>query len=71
MLRAIAVVMIFLWMLGLGAGDALGSFIHLFYVAALALLVVSVSLEVMLNRKLRRGSRGSAQPRIGEKLIWW
>jgi hypothetical protein len=57
MLWAIAVVMIMLWMLGLGTGFTMGSFIHLFYAAAVVLLVVSLSQEIVINRKLRPTSR--------------
>lgn len=57
MLWTIAVVLIILWMLGLGTGFTMGSFIHILYVAAIALLVVSLSQEVMINRKLRDASR--------------
>ena len=57
MLWSIAVVLIILWMLGMGAGFTMGSFIHLLYVAAVALLVVSLSQEVIINRKLRHVSR--------------
>lgn len=52
-----AVVLIFLWMVGMVTGFTMGSFIHLFYVVAVVLLVVSIHLEVMLNRKLKRGLR--------------
>jgi hypothetical protein len=47
MLWTIAVVQIILWMLGLGTGFTMGSFIHVLYAAAVALLVVSFSQEVM------------------------
>ena len=57
MLWMIAVVLIILWMLGLGIGFTMGSFIHILYVAAVALLLVSLNQEVMINRKLRHLSR--------------
>jgi hypothetical protein len=57
MLWTIAVVLVILWMLGLGTGFTMGSFIHILYAAAVALLVVSLSQEVMINRKLRHVSR--------------
>ena len=57
MLWTIAVVLIMLWMLGMGSGFTLGSFIHILYAAAVALLVVSLSQEVIINRKLRHVSR--------------
>jgi hypothetical protein len=53
MLGTIAVVMIILWMLGLVTGLTESPFIHIFFVAAVALLVVSLSQEVMINQKLR------------------
>ena len=53
MLWTIAVVLIILWMLGLVTGFTMGSFIHIIFVAAVALLVVSLSQEVMINQKLR------------------
>ncbi|MHB8907459.1 MAG: lmo0937 family membrane protein [Syntrophales bacterium] len=57
MLWAIAVVLIILWMLGLAIDFTMGSFIHILFAAAAALLVVSLSQEVMINRKLRHVSR--------------
>jgi len=57
MLWAIAVVLIILWMLGLGGDFMLGSFIHLLFAAAVVLLVVSLSQEVVIDRRLRRTSR--------------
>jgi hypothetical protein len=57
MLWTIAVVLIILWMLGMGTGFTMGSFIHLLYAAAVALLVISLSQEVIINRKLRHVSR--------------
>jgi len=44
-------------MLALGTGFTMGLFIHILYVAAVALLVVGLNQEVMINRKLRRVSR--------------
>ena len=54
MFWTIAVGLIVLWMLGLATGFTLGSLIHLLYVAAVGLLVVSLSQEVVINRKLKR-----------------
>ena len=72
MLWTIAVVLIILWMLGLVTGFTLGSFIHIIFVAAVALLVVSLSQEVMINQKLRHvlRSRGPkpASKRRHERL---
>lgn len=53
MLWTIAVGLIILWLLGLGTGFTMGAFIHVLYVAAVALLVISLSQEVTINRKLR------------------
>ena len=53
MLWTISVVLIILWILGLGTGFTMGSFIHILFAAAVALLLVSLSQEAMLNRKLR------------------
>jgi uncharacterized protein (DUF58 family) len=63
MLWTIAVVLVILWLLGLVSGYTMGSFIHILFVAAVALLVVSLSQEVMINRKLRHvlHSRGPNQ----------
>jgi hypothetical protein len=58
MLWTIAVILIVLWMLGLGIGEGMDSFIHVLYAAAVALLVVSLSQEVVLDRKLRNVLRG-------------
>ena len=58
MLWTIAVVLIILWMLGLGNDLAMGLFIHVFYAAAVALLVVSLSREATDNRLPRHISRG-------------
>src|SRR5450756_2489742 len=53
MLWTISVILIILWILGLGTGFTIGSSIHILFVAAVALLVVSLSQEVMINQKLR------------------
>ena len=53
MLWAISVVLIILWILGLGTSFTMGSFIHILFAAAVTLLVVSLSQEVMINQKLR------------------
>ena len=67
MLWTIAVGLIILWMLGLGTGFTMGSFIHILYVAAIALLVVSLSHEVMINHKLRRISRSRDPKPVGKR----
>jgi uncharacterized protein (DUF58 family) len=53
MMWAIAVALVSLWLLGLATGYTLGSFIHVLFAAAVALLVVSLSQEANTNRKLR------------------
>ncbi len=53
-----AVVLIVLWMAGLGTGITMGSFIHLLYVAAVVLLVVGLDQEVAINRKLKHVLHG-------------
>ena len=53
MLWTIAVVLVILGLLGLCAGFTVGSFIHIVFAAAVALLVVSLSREAMINQKLR------------------
>jgi hypothetical protein len=57
MLWTIAVILIIFWMLGLDTDLTMGSFIHVLYAAAVALLVVSLSQEVTNNRMLRHVSR--------------
>lgn len=57
MLWTITVVLIILWVLGLVSGYTAGSFIHILFIAAVALLVVGLSQEVMINRNLRHGWR--------------
>jgi hypothetical protein len=53
MMWAIAVVLIVLWLSGVATGYTMGSFIHVLFAAAVALLVVSLSQEAIINRKLR------------------
>jgi hypothetical protein len=53
MLWTIAVVLIILWILGMGTGFTMGSSIHILFAAAVALLVISLSQEAMINEKLR------------------
>ncbi len=57
MLWTIAVILIIFWMLGLGTDFSIGSFIHILYAAAIALLVVSLSYEAMNKKTLRQVSR--------------
>jgi hypothetical protein len=58
MLWTIAVVLVILWLLGLVTGFTMGAFIHVLFIAAVALIVTSLSQEVMINRKLRHVLRG-------------
>ena len=51
---------------GIGSGYTMGSFIHILFAAAVALLVVSLSQEVMINRKLRHVLR-SRDPKPDSK----
>ena len=53
MMWTIAVALVVLWLSGLATGYTMGSFIHLFFAAAVILLVVSLSQEAMVNQKLR------------------
>lgn len=57
MLFAIAAVLITIWLLGMVSGFTIGSFIHVLFTVAVVLLVVSLSQEVMIDRKLRHGLR--------------
>ncbi len=53
MLWMISMVLVILWLLALIIGYTLGSFIHILFLAAFSLLVVSLSQEVIINRKLK------------------
>jgi hypothetical protein len=53
MLWTMAVVLLILWMLGIGTNFTMGSSIHILFAAAVALLVVSLSQEALINQKLR------------------
>jgi hypothetical protein len=67
MLWTIAVVLVFLWLLGLVTGFTMGAFIHILFMAAVALLVTSLSQEVMINRKLRYVLRGGSAKRDSKR----
>jgi hypothetical protein len=67
MLGTIAVALIILWMLGLVTGFTESPFIHIFFVAAVALLVVSLSQEMMINEKLRHLLRGRGPKPEGKR----
>jgi FtsH-binding integral membrane protein len=67
MLWGIALMLIILWLLGLVTGFTMDSFIHILMVAAVALLLVSLIQEIMINRRLRhalhsRGSKSECSP---------
>ena len=68
MLWMIAVVLIILWMLGLVTGFTAGSFIHIIFAAAVALLVVSLSQEAMINQKMRRVLRNRGAKPDGKRM---
>ena len=63
----IAVVLIVLWMLGLCAGVTMGLLIHVLYVAAVALLVIGLSQEVMTYQKLKQVSRNRGPKPEGKR----
>jgi hypothetical protein len=63
MLWTISVVLIILWILGLKTGFTTGSYIHILFAAAFALLVVSLSQEIMINQKLRHVLHSRGQKR--------
>ena len=67
MLGTIAVVLVILWMLGLVTGFTESSVIHIFFVAAVVLLVVSLSQEVMINQKLRHILRSRGPKPAGKR----
>jgi hypothetical protein len=74
MLWTISVVLIILWILGLGAGFTMGSSIHILFAAAVALLVVSISQEAMINEKLRhvlrsRGPKPDRRKKVSQQII--
>ena len=68
MLWAIAVILIMLWMLGMGSDFMLGPFIHILYAAAVCLLVVSLSREVVMKRKSRPLSRSRRLKPDGQRM---
>ena len=51
MLWTMAVVLMSIWLMGLVTGSTTGSFIHILHIAAVVLLVVSISQEVTIYRK--------------------
>ncbi len=56
-------ILVVLWMIGLAVDDGIGTFIHLLYAAALAVLAVCLGQEVIINRRLRQDFR-----RCGPKM---
>ena len=68
MLWTMAVVLLILWMLGIGTDFTMGSSIHILFAAAVALLVVSLSQDALINQKLRNVLRArGAKPDRREK----
>jgi low affinity Fe/Cu permease len=67
MLWTIAVVLLILWMLGLVTGFTMGWVIHIVFAAAVALLVISLSQEAMINQKLRHILRSRGPKRDGKR----
>ena len=67
MLWTIAVILLILWMLGLVTGFTTGSVIHIIFAAAVALLVVSLSQEAMINQKLRHALRSRGPKPDGKR----
>ena len=57
MLQTIAAALVALWLLGLMAGDAMSSFIHILFAAAIVLLVVSINREVSIYKDLKETLR--------------
>ena len=53
-------ILVVLWMIGLAMDDGIGTFIHLLYAAALAVLAVCLGQEVIINRRLRQAFRHSS-----------
>ena len=50
-------ILVVLWMIGLAMDDGIGTFIHLLYAAALAVLALCLGQEVIINRRLRQTFR--------------
>ncbi len=50
-------ILVILWMIGLAADDGIGTFIHILYAAALAVIAVCLVQEVIINRRLRQTFR--------------
>ena len=67
MLWTMAVILMILWMLGLVTGFTMGSAIHVIFAAGVALLVISLSQEAMINQKLRRVLRSRGQKPDGNQ----
>jgi hypothetical protein len=53
-------ILVILWMIGLAVDDGIGTFIHLLYAAALAVLAVCLGQEMIINRRLRQTFRRSS-----------
>ena len=63
MLWSIALILTFLWMLGRVAGFTVGSFNDILFITAIALLVVILGEEIMINQKLKQVLRRRSQNR--------
>ena len=50
-------ILVVLWMIGLAMDDGIGTFIHILYAAALAVIAVCLGQEVIINRRLRQAFR--------------
>ena len=57
-------ILVVLWMIGLAADDGIGTFIHLLYAAALAVLAFCLGQEVIINRT--EAGLPAQQPRHGD-----
>jgi hypothetical protein len=62
-------ILVVLWMIGLAMDDGIGTFIHILYAAALAVLAVCLGQEVIINRKLRQAFR-HCSPQDGNSDRW-
>ena len=64
MLQTIAAALVALWLLGLMAGDAMSSFIHILFAAAIVLLVVSINREVSIYKDLKEVLRAGRYNKV-------
>jgi len=61
MLWTIALILTFLWILGLVTGLTMGSLNDILFITAVALLVVILGKEIMINQKLKQVLRRRIQ----------